>query len=343
MFELLTQILLLVGLFFLIRFVLLQFIPRNVLTWIGGIVLILVLLLALLEPTNRTIGIAWSILSFPLRPLGLALVLLGSSLRLGVKKADGNQVLAALLVLLITSLPITAYLLTAQTEQRSVIEAIDRREDTTAEIGAVQAIVVTGDGTLPTDPSYRIRTQINNATQGFGTSLASRLAFTSELYQQQVARGNEPLVIVSGGPLPDDSQGGVSNVTESISSQLSDFGVPRDVVVVEPNAVGARESAIETQRIFAETGFQGPARIILVAPALSIRRATSAFQKLNFDVIPRPTDFYVFQLQGGLRLAAITDLIPSVEALVITTRVIEEYLATVYYFMRGWLVDPLGL
>jgi uncharacterized SAM-binding protein YcdF (DUF218 family) len=340
MFELLTQILILVGIFFLIRWLLLTVIPKAYLTWLGGILIVLILLWALLEPTNRTIGIAWAILSFPLRPLGLVLILLASALRGGIKKADGPLVAWAFAVLLVFSLPLTAYLLTAQTEQRSVIETIERRVDTTAELSAVEAIVVLGDGTLPTDPSYRIRTQVSNADYVFGSNLLSRLYYTAQLYQEQLGLGNSPRVIISAGPQPEFSETDVSAATQ-ITDLLVSLGVPRDSILVDSEGVEARTSAIAIQEIF--TNREGSNTIILVSPAINIRRASSTFANLGFNVIPRPTDFYVFQLQQGGRFAVLTDLIPSAEALVITSRVVDEYLATTYYFLRGWLVDPLGL
>jgi len=97
----------------------------------------------------------------------------------------------------------------------------------------------------------------------------------------------------------------------------------------------------EVQRDPAVAGPRIP--IQLVTPALGLRRSASTFARLNFAIIPKPTDFYVFQSHAGLQLAALTDLIPSAEALVITSRVVDEYLATVYYFLRGWLTDPLGV
>jgi uncharacterized SAM-binding protein YcdF (DUF218 family) len=340
MFELLTQILILVGIFFLVRYILLSFIPRTWLTWLGGILIVLLLLWALVEPTNRTISIAWAVLSFPLRPLGLVLVLLASSMRFGVKKVNGNLVLWATLILLIFSLPVTAFLLTAQTEQRSVIETIERRDDSAAILAGTQAIVVLGDGTLPTDPSYRISTQISNTTDGFSSRLLSRLYFAAQLYQEQRAIGNDPVVIVSAGPQPELFREDIT-AAQGVTQVLGQLGVPGDRVLIDSQGLDARTSALAVQQILSDRGTGN--EIILVAPALTIRRATSTFANLGMRVIPRATDFYVFQLQRGGRLAFLTDLIPSAEALVITSRVIDEYLATIYYFLRGWLVDPLGL
>ncbi|NJR38518.1 MAG: hypothetical protein HC781_06320 [Leptolyngbyaceae cyanobacterium CSU_1_4] len=91
MFELITQIIILAAIYFLVRFVLLSFIERKYLTWLGGIVLVLLMVLAFLEPTNRTVGLLWGILSFPLRPLGLVLILLGYAVRKGYKQVRARK------------------------------------------------------------------------------------------------------------------------------------------------------------------------------------------------------------------------------------------------------------
>ncbi|NJR65742.1 MAG: hypothetical protein HC772_11080 [Leptolyngbyaceae cyanobacterium CRU_2_3] len=91
MFELITQILILVGIYFLVRFVLLTWIDKRYLTWLGGIVLVLLMVLAFLDPTNKTVGVLWGVISFPLRPLGLVLILLISSVRLGTKRLTDRR------------------------------------------------------------------------------------------------------------------------------------------------------------------------------------------------------------------------------------------------------------
>ncbi len=337
MFELITQIIILAAIYFLVRFVLLSFIERKYLTWLGGIVLVLLMVLAFLEPNNRTVGLLWGILSFPLRPLGLVLILLGYAVRQGYKKVAGAQVMAALMILLICSLPVTAYLLTAQSEQKPLLETRGQ-QDVTAELG-VAAIVVLGDGGSPTDPTYRIRSQLSTGEDGISVGQRSRLLYAAQLYTSQRDRGNNPLVIVSVGPNPIE-QAGISE-TASITDFLTSSGVPSDRIRIDRVGADPRSSALGTQQILASSDSTVRVPIMLVAPSINIRRASSTFANLNFEVIPRPTDFYVFQLQGGLRLAAISDLVPNAEALVITTRVVDEYLATVYYFLRGWLADPL--
>lgn len=369
MFELITQILILVGIFFLLRFVLWGLVPRNYLTWFGLLVLLFILAVVFLDPDNRTAGILWGILSFPLRPLGLVLILLSYSLsrafpfffRGGKFQATFGvpQIMAAFLILVITSLPLTAYLLTAQTEQRTALELSQIAAPSNA-----QAIVVLGDGTSPTDPTYRVRTQLSNTSNGLSTSLESRLSYAAQIYSQQASQGTAPIIIISAGPQAILGRPGATS-TDAITAYLGRMGIPSEQIRVDSEGFDPRSSAIAVRKSLLGPGAVEECAIyavcdndirrletnvnrdvipvILVTPALNLRRATSTFTKLAFDVTPRPTDFYVFQLQGGLRLAALTDLIPSSEALTITSRVIDEYFAWMYYFTRGWLQDPLSV
>jgi uncharacterized SAM-binding protein YcdF (DUF218 family) len=361
MFELITQILVLVGIYFLARFVLLTWIDRRYLTWLGGLVLVLLMVLAFLDPTNRTVGILWGVISFPLRPLGLTLLLLGYALSAGTKKVRGPQVMAALLILLISSLPLTAYLLTAQTEQKSALELSQRPVDRD-----IPAIVVLGDGTTPSNPAYRLRAQLSNVSDGLSTTLQSRLLYAGQLYAEQRARGISPIVIVSAGPQPILAQPGITSAQVITNFLVQRGGIPAEQIRVDEKGIDPRSSAIAVREILTPGNIPVDCRLYavcdttvqelptntnagpripieLVTPALGLRRASSTFARLNFAILPRPTDFYVFQSQAGLRLAALTDLIPSAEALTISSRVVDEYLATVYYFLRGWLTDPLGV
>lgn len=360
MFELITQILLLVGLYYLLKAIWPSIYNTKYFAWFGIAVFISLIVMAFIYPSNPTVGILWAIISFPLRPLGLTLTLLSIALANGVEKVNGSQVLSAFLVLLICSLPITAYLLTAQTEQRSIMEAVSRQEASNPR--QVQAIVVLDDSSFSRDPTARIRAQITQPEIGISVALQSRLLYAADLYLNRTQRGSTPLVIVSIGPQPVDALGRPRpGEAAGVIDVLTSHGVPQSQIKIDPIGTDPRSSAVAIRLLL--TGGAGncppntvPCKdpdgpllggpkipIVLVTPAIMIRRASSTFARLSFEITPRPTDFYIFQLQGGFQLAALTDLLPSAEALVITSRVVNEYLTTVYYFMRGWLADPLAV
>jgi uncharacterized SAM-binding protein YcdF (DUF218 family) len=336
MFELLTRILLWVLIFTILWYVFVQFIPRLYLTWLGGLLVAAFIILSFFDPTDRTVSVVWNLLSLPLQPLGLTIVLLLSSLRGGVNKAVGNVVLAALLVLVISSMPIVAYWLTNQTEQ-SVVNTISGLGDRPADPSLVSAIVVLGDPINPSNPSYR--STLGSAEAELSTGMTARLLQAADLYQEQADQGNSPLVIVSTGPQP--SKDNIEN-TRAAREVLESQGVPSDRFLAESQGANVRGSALEVDELLRDRGFNDNDSIVLVASAVNIRRATSTFTQLGFDVIPRPTDLYGFQLQPEGRLLVLADLVPNVDALALTTRVVEEYLTSIYYFLRGWLVSPLA-
>ena len=114
---LLTRLLLwaLIGL--ILWYLLVRFIPKAYLTWFGGFVLLALIVLIFARPQSEELGVAWQILSLPLKPLGLVLFLLLASFRGGWKKVDYQQVTAATVILLLCSLPIFAALLAGQLER----------------------------------------------------------------------------------------------------------------------------------------------------------------------------------------------------------------------------------
>lgn len=338
MFELLTLIILWVLIGTLIWYIFTKFISKTYLTWLGGIILFVFIVLAFFNPGDPVVSVVWSVLSFPFTPLGLSITLLLGALRDGASKIYPNLVIAALLVLVFFSIPVVSYWLAAQNEQGTSPVLTAQPIQPTAR-GTVRAIVVLGDGISPSDPSFGATAQFNGQQDVFGNRFVSRLLAAAQVYREQAA--TTPFVIVSPGSIR-----GVAPAEESgtsIASILTNAGVPADRVVIEPNGLDIRSSAVEIDRYLVNQGFdrQNDA-IILVAPAITIRRAVSAFTRLGLQTVPRSTDFLGSQLRDGLSLAVLTDLIPNVDALALTTRVVKEYLISVYYFLRGWLYNPLS-
>lgn len=347
MFELLTLVLLWLLVGILIWYVLQKLIPKEYYTWLGAFVMVLFIILAFLTPTSRIVSTVWSVLSLPFKPLGLSLILLASAAtkmdKGGLKKPGGTLVIAALLILVISSTPFVAYALAQKTEQAAIQFDQQRRELcglqcptplTPPEEQTAAAIVVLGWGTTQANLPYRRQIQL--------TDTGDRIIYAAQLYQEQLRLGNQPLVIVSAGPRG-DLQGKPEEVVEArdIEALLINMGVDRNNIVVEPTGVDVRTSAVAIEQILMERKLGD--RVILVSSALNTRRAALAFAREGIRVIPRPANFYTFESGGSLRRRLrIADFVPSASTLVVTTRVIEEYLLSVYYFLRGWLA-PLGI
>jgi len=88
MLVLLTRVLLWASVGLLIWYVLTRIIDIKYLTWFGGVILILLLVASFIEPDDGTISDIWRILSFPLMPLGAAIVFLGVALSAKAPRAS---------------------------------------------------------------------------------------------------------------------------------------------------------------------------------------------------------------------------------------------------------------
>lgn len=341
MFVVVTRIILVVFLIILVRYVLLELIPKAYLTWLGGLFLLGLIIAAFLFPEDQIIEPIWNLLAWPLKPLGLTLVLLGFALREGAKDVKGGLVLTAFLVLLISSLPLTpiaAYWLTERTEQPTFeFDVLTGNPSVTAaRFEDVQTIVALGDTVTPSEPAYRLQSRFANIDDGLSSSFRDRLQEAARLYRLPEIQTNDPLVVVVTGPPPAWIEDELA-LTAAIQNQLGMLGVPPSRVRVETGPRNLRGSAE------AVASLQRGGDTILISSATTIRRASATFAKLGMRVIPRATDLPAFQLQATERFPLeITDIIPSVEALTLTTRLVEEYLATLYYFLRGWLIDPMS-
>ncbi|MBD1809545.1 YdcF family protein [Microcoleus sp. FACHB-SPT15] len=342
MFLLLTQVLLWLLLTVILYQLLLKVIPRAYLTLIGGLFLFAIIVLAFFFPNDRLVSAAWNILAFPLKPVGASILLLIIALRQGLGKSR-NLVSAALLILLVSSTPILANQLAQRTEL-GAIQAEQRRQElcqgvcpadvTPTGTAPVGAIVVLGRGTTQANLPYRTQIQL--------TDTGDRILYAAQLYREQVAAGTRPLVIVSAGPRA-DLQGNQDQTTEAndIATLLTQLGVPREQIVVEPRGIDLRSSAIEVNNILRSRQL-GNSRVLLVTSGLNSRRARLTFADVGINVISRPTDFVGFQAGATPRLRLrIESFLPTVEALTVTTRIVEEFLTSLYYYLRGWLAPVI--
>ncbi|PZO22322.1 MAG: hypothetical protein DCF25_03160 [Leptolyngbya foveolarum] len=349
MLVLLTRILLWASIGLLLWYILVRVIPQKYLTLFGGIIFIALLALSFLEADNATVSIIWQIISFPFRPLGFALVLLGGALGEGYKRIKPMPVMIALSVLLFSSIPILAQALVTEAEG-SVRQAFTNRSELCegvcrtgevpgANLGEAGAIVVIGD---QRNVSVAIDGLENIDDTSINTVLAPRLIYAADLYDRARALGASPFVIVTAG----GSDGDPSNTI--VRNILVRNGVPESAIRVEDSGLNIRETAEDVEELLEESQVVGnrearsdsnnDARIVLVAPAIIMSRAALTFERIGLEVIARPTDFYSARFnRGGDLLERLPSILPSVDALQLTTRYWDEVLTSLYYFLRGWL------
>lgn len=336
--------------------------PREYLGWLGALIVLLAVILALLTPNNGAVVQVWSIISVPLKPLGLSILLLLFAL-MGIKKGAitkdaENYIRITTALLLFFSIPIIAFLMVQLIESDSILalQAATNRRD------KVDAIVLLGQAT--TQQPFLEANQIHLTDSG------DRILQAAREYDQQLRLGNDPFIIVSAGPRPGQRLNpNQPNVPEafSIARILKSLGIPESVILIEPTGVDIRTSAEAIKRKYIDEGMISK-RVILVSSALNMQRARQTFAQVGISTLPSPASFYTFQSGGvprviftstqkdkcdtisitfrNAREVQFSDFMPNVDSLLLSTRVINEFWSSVYYFLRGWLstgVDPVPL
>jgi len=284
-------------------------------------------ILGFFAPDTPVGGAIFSVFSFIFTPLGLGILLLVGSMTLitngGIKNPAPTLIFVAVLILIISSTPVVAFWLAQQTEKEAYqaikLSACCREQ--------APAIVLLGWGT--TQPQLPDRNSIQV------TDISNRLPYAATLYRNQLA----PLIIVSAGPRP-ELEGHFIEGEDIKKILVNSLNVPPDNIIVENQSLDIHTSAEEVKKILKYRRL--PLKVILVTSALEIRRATSTFNGVGIKVLPKATDFYSFQTDDKIkRRIRGYDFFPSAEALLITTKVIDEYLASFYYLLRGWLAPTI--
>lgn len=136
--------------------------------------------------------------------------------------------------------------------------------------------------------------------------------------------GKAPRVILTGG-----AARGHQPEAQIMASMLAEFGVQKNVMLLEDKSRNTRENAFNALTIMQANNIN---KIILVTSAYHMHRAQSVFEKLGVDVVPAATDYQVLEPDPS-----ILDWLPNVEALMMTTLVVKEYLGWWVYKFRGWV------
>lgn len=356
--NLLTRLLLWLGIGYFLWWVLKKFIPANFLTWFGGAMILALIAGAFLFPDDSTIGVFWQFLVFPLTPLGGAITLLALSLSNGMKKVNGRMVMVALLILFFASMPLIARALVNHSEQ-SVQRAYASQQRLCSDIcpaidqvpvDRAVSIVVIGENA----DAYRQTNALNSridADNPLDPVLVARLNSAANVYNQISAA--RPYVTVTAGPRFGSGEE-QEPLRQAIRQQLVGRGVPSESIRVEATGTDIHGTVVDQRDFLTEQGlFTAPVRsgrfdttrtnrdanrVVLVAPALTMRRAALAFENEGIQVVAAPTELYSTpNLENRDTLASLADLAPNVNALVLTTRYWGELLSAVYYYLRGWL------
>ena len=185
------------------------------------------------------------------------------------------------------------------------------------------------------------------------------LTYTAQLYREETAAGRSPLVFVTAGRREDrverqgESRDDISQAADA-RRFLQNIGVPEAAIVGESNSPTVRDSAVNVRNELQRRNIAFGNQLILVTSAIEMNRAALTFTRefnennVPLTVIPRPTNFYTIPQAASIRPRAqgrdliernfrFADLLPSIDGLSLSSRVINEYITSIYYFLRGWI------
>ena len=244
-------------------------------------------------------------------PLGAVFVLGGLALVLSFTRFRmwGSALLAAaLIVLWVASTPVLARWLIAELEGRHppIHES---------EAPAADAIILLGGAVRQPLPP-RVGPDLSAA--------ADRLLAAARLYRA----GKAPVIVIAAVSIPwEATQASEAELTAAL---LVEFGVPRDVLVLETESRNTRENALNTAEIFDARGWRTG---LLVTSATHMPRALATFRKVGLEVTPVATDVAVtYPLQMGF-----FSFLPRARVLAGTTSAVKEWIGYAVYRYRDWI------
>jgi uncharacterized SAM-binding protein YcdF (DUF218 family) len=320
--------------------------------------------------------VIWRILSFPLTLPGIILIFLIAVLNATnpkdykLTKLSYRLLIAAVVLLFLGSVPIVSYFL-AQELEMEAIELISPIPVPQAD--ARQVIVLLGrDSTRlqlrprqeapPADPpsvdrpiKYDQFDVISNLPIQL-TEHGDRILYAAQIYQDESRRGTNPLIVVSAGQRvgrgkkDGENKEDISEARDIQTMLTQSFGIPASNILLEHEDGHTRNSAEKVKKLLTDQQIKYGDQLVLVTSGLNMNRAVLTFQQVFNEscIIARPTDFYTIPPKDRMRRVAqkrdliereilLTDLLPTADSFFLSSKAIEEYLHSAFYFLRGWI------
>lgn len=345
MIPLLIRALLFGALAFSVYWLLFKLIPKAFFTFTGMGIALAVIVVAFFNPNEVIPEFIWQFFIFPFKPLNLALILLAIA-TVNVSKTTEQKLLkfglpVICILLVLVSMPVVSQQLVSLYERWSTnVVAIDPECNCINTNGKNQPkkariIIVLGHQTTRINLPEGSKIQL--------TERGDRLLYAAQLYQEQAP--DQPTIIVSAGVRNElEGEEKLRLETTEIQDLLTARGIPRDKIITDPKSSTIHNSAVQIQKLLEDKELlDQPA--FLVTSAINMGRSYLTFKQLKMDVIPKPTHFYSFSKTNEALKPKLQphDILPSVEALSLTSKVMEDLCGLLYYFMRGWLNLNFGL
>ncbi len=189
------------------------------------------------------------------------------------------------------------------------------------------------------------------------TERGDRILGAAQVFNSE--RENNPLLIVSAGPRLERVEKGekkedISETADIMKLLQTQFGIPGSAMIGDHNGRSVIETAQNVRKILEDKNVNYGNQVMVVTSAIESSRTALTFGKelapdsQGITIISRPTNFYTIPSKGTLETQAkgqdvierkfmVSDLMPSVDALQLSTKVLNEALTSLYYFLRGWI------
>lgn len=244
------------------------------------------------------------ILPFFLLPFGLTFILILT----GVFFRRRLFCIIGLVVLLLSSMPVTSNSLMRAVEGQAVRMTVESMPD-------ADAIVVLSGG-MKISPIGSPVVEWNDPDRFIGGI---------ELYKAEKA----PVIIFTGGWVP--WKPGLEPEGKMLIHDAVNMGVnPDHMLTIGKVSNTAREAGAVSELLHKKLSNKTKPRILLVTSAYHMRRAMLLFKRAGLNVIPFPVDFQVSK--GSL---SIMDFIPNGHSLRQTEIALREIYGYLYYLIRG--------
>lgn len=242
-------------------------------------------------------------------PLHVVIVLLVVAylLRRRRSKASAGLLIVGIVLLWVASSPITSHYLIAGLERQYPIR-------TSEELPSAKTIVLLGGTVYPVEAP---RTEPEELS-------GSRVLMAARLFHA----GKAERILCTGG-VPYDSPSGPRNEAMDMKDVLIDMGVPETAIELEQESRNTNENAIYSARLLREEKIDS---ILLVTSAFHMPRAMALFEREGLKVTAAPSDVRAAGSPWKLR-----NLLPSAEALKLTTWSVNEYVGYWGYRLLGKL------
>lgn len=190
------------------------------------------------------------------------------------------------------------------------------------------------------------------------TEQGDRILEAARIFNSE--RGNNPVLIISAGrrtdrmEKKDEKKENISEAADISRLLQSQFGIPGTAIIQDNDSRTVIEAAQNVRKILETRNIRYGNQIMVVTSAIEASRTALTFAReiapdgQGVTIISRPTDFYTIPPAASLANRAknadliernfmVSDLMPNVDSLQLSTKVISEAMTSLYYFLRGWI------